>query len=1036
MAYRIPELVSELRYDHSVCYRTALEQFEPETAHLFRAAREIPSQGAQVHGIYMFRASTNSKEVAFPDRPAVYVAEATDDENARLVHKSLWNLGSAPYILILLPDRLRVYTGFDFSNLAKDTSGLLEDEALNRSAVHDIVEAFSSESVDVGHIWTTRKYKQKIGPNRRVDKRLLRNLQQLGEALKGIGRLEPEIAHALIGKYVYIKYLWDRGILTQQWLEQRHVSSESVLGREATVAGFASLVEALENRFNGKVFPLNTSANSGITDDHVRLTASVFMGDSLIVSSTRIAHQLYLDFQAYDFRYIPVETLSAVYEQFIENPKEKGAIYTPEPVADYLLSEVNSFEPLTPQTKVLDPACGSGIFLVLTYRRLIEQELGRQSADKLSGGELVALLSNIYGVERERDACYVAEFSLILTLLHYIEPHELHKNDDFKFPRLHNSQILHGDFFNEELEIWHSPRRFQWIVGNPPWVPADDKQEKARNWIERNTDKPVGNLSLAEAFSWRVCDLATNDAIIGLLLPATSLVNILSKKYRQKFFQKNQVLRISNFANWRDVLFPKRSALPPASVIYKKIRQQDCQQIVHHGPFCINQAQNIQDEPWTVTINEKEVRRIPYSEAEEGRTSTWKFALWGNGYDERAIERIRHLFPLTLERFCADSGWGDDQPSQGIELREHDSETEKLKYMPEMASLKRFETKKFNQSPRLRFSIPQRALVPNDKLYLRMRGGERSLRINYAPHIILSKGWDFFIYSDEGFIIPPQQIGIAAAQASDESRERLRALSVYLSSSLVRYYLFFHVPEWGFYRHRESVVLSEVRNIPTPAFTATQVTKLANLQRRLVSNEQRALEPFAGPKSEYEQYQSEIDSTIFSLFDLPADIVNSVTEFVRVRLPLDGGIASTQRVIEEPSNEQLTAYAQALYRELDDFGMDEFHPRITITTSSELVECAIELTSDRPVDPARRISVIRGELSPKQLLTEIRNTSDKQSEQCNEWGHIQSGLRLYEGPRVYLYKYPRLVDWTKSQAINDASDVIAGAMSMASGHQP
>ncbi len=75
---------------------------------------------------------------------------------------------------------------------------------------------------------------------------------------------------------------------------------------------------------------------------------------------------------------------------------------------------------------------------------------------------------------------------------------------------------------------------------------------------------------------------------------------------------------------------------------------------------------------------------------------------------------------------------------------------------------------------------------------------------------------------------------------------------------------------------------------------------------------------------------------------------------------------------------------------------------------------------------------MEGELSPKHLLAEIRAAS---GEQCSEWSNIQSGLRLFEGPRVYLYKYPRLIDWTKSQALNDASDVIAGAMSTAIGHQ-
>ena len=60
------------------------------------------------------------------------------------------------------------------------------------------------------------------------------------------------------------------------------------------------------------------------------------------------------------------------YEQFIEDAKSKGAVYTPEILADYLLSEVNAVKPLTQETKILDPACGSGVFLVLAFRRLIE----------------------------------------------------------------------------------------------------------------------------------------------------------------------------------------------------------------------------------------------------------------------------------------------------------------------------------------------------------------------------------------------------------------------------------------------------------------------------------------------------------------------------------------------------------------------------------------------------------------------------------------------------------------------------------------
>jgi type I restriction-modification system DNA methylase subunit len=221
-------------------------------------------------------------------------------------------------------------------------------------------------------------------------------------------------------------------------------------------------------RFNGRIFPIEFGTNTAPTDKHVALTASVFMEDSATRSPSAVIQQLHADFQAYDFKYIPVETLSAVYEQFIDDRKRKGAIYTPEIVADYLLAEVNSAKHLTPTTRVLDPSCGSGIFLVLTYRRLIEQELLRNERDRLEPEVLKTLLNNIYGVERELDACYVAEFRLILTFLHYIEPRELHLNRAFRFPDLHNNQILHGDFFDPLLSIWKNEESFDWIVGNPP----------------------------------------------------------------------------------------------------------------------------------------------------------------------------------------------------------------------------------------------------------------------------------------------------------------------------------------------------------------------------------------------------------------------------------------------------------------------------------------------------------------------------------------------------------------------------------------
>ena len=90
-----------------------------------------------------------------------------------------------------------------------------------------------------------------------------------------------------------------------------------------------------------------------------------------------------------EFAHIPVETLSCVYELFLHDAQEDGAssrgktlgaYFTPLPLADYVLTELESRRPLQPDAKapnamkVLDPACGSGAFLVQCYRRLIEKQ--------------------------------------------------------------------------------------------------------------------------------------------------------------------------------------------------------------------------------------------------------------------------------------------------------------------------------------------------------------------------------------------------------------------------------------------------------------------------------------------------------------------------------------------------------------------------------------------------------------------------------------------------------------------------------------
>ena len=193
--------------------------------------------------------------------------------------------------------------------------------------------------------------------------------------------MQREQSHAIIGKYVYLHYLRDRDILSQKKLDKWGVEKSSVFGRTATVEAVRDVVARLDEWLNGSIFPIDFDARGAPTTDHLRCVAGVFSGDEITGIEDR---QLSLDFQCYDFSYIPIETLSNVYEQFLHAPddakkpgrgREIGAYYTPMPVVNLMLSELEERRPLTRDTRVFDPACGSGAFLVQCYRRLIEKEL-------------------------------------------------------------------------------------------------------------------------------------------------------------------------------------------------------------------------------------------------------------------------------------------------------------------------------------------------------------------------------------------------------------------------------------------------------------------------------------------------------------------------------------------------------------------------------------------------------------------------------------------------------------------------------------
>ena len=1011
----LAEVLDTLDYSQSPYYLKTAHKREPEVASLFRAA-----YNAGVDGIYVFQSSGN-KNTAFSVQPAVYVAEAQTPEEARIIHRLLWNLGQAPFLIVVLPTHIRVYTGFDYSQ-EDDTIGTVEPPiSLDRNSILEQLADFCAEAINTGQLWRQRSEQLKL--EKRVDQRLLKNLSKLGQFLREEMKLPPKIAHALIGKYVYIRYLRDRRLLSDQWFQQHDIDIDSVLGRNATVNGLRHLCTILDNRFNGSIFPLDFDGTNSLTDKHIEQVASIFKGDERLSGGGR---QLSLEnFQVYDFAYIPIELLSSIYEQFLhaEGKGEKvGAYYTPEYLADYLISEMSSIKPLREGMKVLDPSCGSGVFLVLIYARLIEMRLAQSQseASTLPLTALLELLKYIYGIERELDACYVTEFSLILMLLQYVDVSEFLHDNRFKLPSLHNTHIFQCDFFSDSSPVWIQSMLFDWIIGNPPWIEADNTEEPfAFTWIDTHRKQhPVDNNSVAEAFSWRVLDLLAPGGYVGLLLPAALLYNLGARKYRQTFFDQSEVRRITNFSNLRGELFEGRATAPAITMIYQHaLAEQEKPPIEHYGLFAINQITKSSGKLWTITINEHEYQAISPYEAAHGEPATWKFALWGTHRDKRAIARLRKFFPQTLGQLCQEQhGW---HLYEGSQLRNGMPEHhENLAHRPELPGKKRLNTKALNTSGYL-FSIPDDTLevISQEESFIRVRGGSKGLLVSEPPHIVMNEAWKYSIYSDTYFVINPRQIGLSAPFAD---ADLLRALSVFLSSSLVKYYLFFQVPQWGIERDR--ITLNTVKSIPIPIFTSEQIKRLATVQKQL-------------PQMEIErgsQYtQAHLNEQVIRILQVPENITTLVTEFLQLRSKLVGGGTreAIQKAQQPPDQEALQAYAEQLTNDLDGFlDSGKTHHRISIEQSTNLICCTVEFVrSDSAFTPlVKEASSQNGHMFPK-LQQDLK-------EEFSQWVYVQRGLRMFGPSSVSLYKVPHLINWTCTQAMNDADDIIAEILSTAKQH--
>lgn len=744
----LEELLSSLGYDGSPCFlRREDGRFESEMGygHIFRRAKEPKDEENpkraprwQAEGVYGIRESSDPTSRF---TPIVYVCWAKDESAAAELHRLLWNQDVAPYIIVHTTTGQKVYSGFTYSPKAKkpEETGILQELTAFNTA-KSIVQQFHCREIDEGRLW--QRPHLRVDPSRRVYHRLLSSLRELDKALqKGGDGLSKDVSHALIGKFVYLRYLRDRGILSDDRLALWNLKADDIFGPKAKKGSLEKLSDCLDDWLNGEIFPLPWRGEHSPSVAQIQAVAGAFRGDE----HGRDGTQLHLGFEAYDFSFIPIETLSLVYEQFLHtaDPKAKkddkakkskgrqeGAYYTPLPLVNFMLAGLERQRPLERGMKVLDPSSGSGSFLVQAYRLLIEKTFPITKTKPRPKELRVLLEESIFGCDVDGDACQVTQLSLLLTLLDYVEPPDLtgpmhsfklptlcETNDQQKLNAGHTPNILKHNFFGIESKLadavvgkqgatadWRK-QGFDWIVGNPPWKTISPKNLGENDapvwqWMKDNEKaKPVGLNQAAQAFAWEAPRYLKSDGECVLLVPAMGLFEEPSEDFRRNFFTAFQVHEVANFANLAEVLFDGRARVPAAAISYRHRPVDETiesdEPITVFSPFVVNQeatrplAEGARGKIWSLSINASEVRNLEQGEVASGSGLPWKLAMWGSPWDERLLKRLDKKWPALsnlearwdrkAERFVSIDPMQVIGVSQGLELREQPEKNDATK---------------------------------------------------------------------------------------------------------------------------------------------------------------------------------------------------------------------------------------------------------------------------------------------------------------------------------------------------------------------
>ena len=972
------------------------------------------ANGEPAHGVYLdedARAKCQAREfspdalwrsesaltVYFKNEP-----EVPSEEQVARWHREIWNQGFAPLLWVVSPQKIELYNGFDRPRKPRDATRHRLRTFLRIEKELDDLNTYAGRlAMETGRFW-----QQASSVDRRtsVDRQLLVDLAALEHDLVTMG-LDHSGAQGLIGRSIFTQYLIDREIITNQYLIDREIITNQIIDSEYGHRAFSKILrdssaterlfDWLREIFNGDMFPseVSTLPNSR----YLRRVADFLEGVNSKTGQTTLF--------PYQFDVIPVELISSIYEQFAHagdsfanTEAGNDVFYTRLPLVSLVLDEIT--EGLSGNETVIDLTCGSGVFLVEAFRRLVRLRSNGSNPDR----ELIrsTLHKQIYGVDISKSAVRVAAFSLYLAALE-LDP-DPQPPQALKFKPLIDKTLIAADARNVEStlvgrEIFTEsgvPRKFDIIVGNPPWS-YRGKSARAARLRTHNRNIPLSPRGESLDFVSGALRYASDKTRFGLILSAAQFFSQskTGAAASHQLIEKLSPVTLVNLSNQSAWLFPRGNM--PAMVLLARQRDSESDKIT-----------TVQI-PWSPTSVQSHTFEIAPSDIIRLRLDDWqrrpaflKAAFLGSNRDLSILDRLTSSHP-TL---------GDQLRRLGTKLRTG------LKFGDRSSDSSFLHGLPFVTKTDLRpLYIPDKLSLFDDERAERPRTRD----IYKAPLLLIREfltggSRPIVAISDRDTVYMDAYFGVSLPS---EMRETAYLLAAILSSSLASWFFLMTASAFGLWMRR--LLLRDIELLPIPHLETALSSKAAWSLTQLIS------EMHKDPPSASDW--KKLDDAVFDLYGMDeADRIVACDGLFRASWQWKAG----KNASVKPANvRQLVTYANTFQEAIGVWFSAANQRRMRAEVFNlpdhaplRVVRFVLEDCSKHPEPSGLEVLNPDGDL--KEILNRIGDRLDVPLAKSLVG---QCELRVHGHDEVVIIKPAARRHWMGVSALEDADSVIAESLS-------